>query len=89
MCGPNLRQGHLSAGTQPALDVHRPHRRGRKRAMPALPNSCHKPTHAAQQDTPLFADLVGELLKVERHFEAERLGSLKIDAQLKLDRLRR
>jgi hypothetical protein len=41
---------------------------------------------AAQQNTPLFDNLVGELRKLERHFEAERLGSLKIDAQLKLDR---
>ena len=30
--------------------------------------------------------LIGELLKVQRHFEAERLGGLEIDHQLKFDR---
>src|SRR6266478_6264689 len=40
--------------------------------------------HALQQTTSLFDHLVGELLKMHRHVEAERLGSLHIYHHLEL-----
>src|SRR6266436_1839376 len=40
--------------------------------------------HALQQTTSLFDHLVGELLKMHRHVEAERLGGLRIDRHLEL-----
>src|SRR6266566_9283998 len=39
--------------------------------------------HAAKQ---LFDQLVSELLELQRHLEAQRLGGLEIDDQLKLCR---
>src|SRR5262249_15695386 len=41
---------------------------------------------APQQKAPLFDHVVGALLEEQRHIEAQRLGSLKIDRQLELDR---
>jgi hypothetical protein len=47
---------------------------------------------AAQNDPnrkwrdPLFNHLVGALLKMQSHVEAERLGGLEVDHQLELDR---
>jgi hypothetical protein len=35
-----------------------------------------------------FDHLVGELLEMQRHVEAQRLGGLEIDDQLKLKRFR-
>jgi hypothetical protein len=42
-------------------------------------------TPASRQMELLFDNLVGELLKAQRHFEAERLGGLQVDTQLELD----
>jgi hypothetical protein len=39
-----------------------------------------------QDDSCSFDHLVGELLEMQRHVEAERLGGLEIDHQLELDR---
>src|SRR6266852_4095083 len=38
--------------------------------------------HALQQTTSLFDHLVGELLKMHRHVEAERHGGIQIDRHL-------
>src|SRR6266480_4492807 len=43
-------------------------------------------THAPQQNGSLFDHLVSELLELQRHLEAQRLGGLEIDDQLKLCR---
>src|SRR6266478_2189491 len=41
-------------------------------------------THAPQQRASLLDHLVGALLEMQRHVEAERLGGLEIDYQLEL-----
>jgi hypothetical protein len=41
--------------------------------------------HRSKRHT-LFDHLVGALLELQRHAEAERLGGLHIDHQLELDR---
>jgi hypothetical protein len=46
----------------------------------------HKRTHAAQQKGLLFDHFVGDLLKMDRYVEAQRLGGLEIDDQLELAR---
>jgi hypothetical protein len=46
----------------------------------------HKRTHAPQQNRSLFDQLVSELLELQRHLEAQRLGGLEIDDQLELCR---
>jgi hypothetical protein len=44
-------------------------------------------THAPQQTAAsLFDHFVGELQKVQRHFEAKLLCGFEVDAQLELDR---
>src|SRR5260370_31220852 len=44
-------------------------------------------THAPQQMPSLFDHFVGELLKLQRHIEAERFGRLEIYYQLEFRRL--
>lgn len=43
------------------------------------PMDCHSRHLAPQQETSLFDDLVGDLLKDQRHFYAKRLGSFEVD----------
>jgi len=43
---------------------------------------CQKQTHASQQSAQLLDHLVGELLHMQRHIEAERFGGLEVDQQL-------
>src|SRR5215510_7289068 len=45
-----------------------------------------KRTHAAQQERSLFDQLVGELLEMQRHVEAECLCGLEVDHKLELGR---
>src|SRR5262249_58279370 len=40
-----------------------------------------------QQELALFDHFVGELLQLQRHFQAERLGSLEVDDELEFARL--
>jgi hypothetical protein len=61
--------------------ISRPQRHGLNATLCAICGLMHRSKKAS-----LFDDVVGELLKVQRHFEAERLGGLEIDHQLKLDR---
>src|SRR5712691_142092 len=51
--------------------------RGRSTAGPSHYPTCRDPS---------FDHLVGALLKMQRHVEAERLGGLEVDHQLVLDR---
>jgi hypothetical protein len=44
-------------------------------------------TNAPQQTLSLFDHLVGALLELQRHLEAERLRNFKVDDELKLARL--
>ena len=48
---------------------------------------CHKPTYAVQQTNWLFDHLVGELLNMHGHIDAEPLGGLEVNHQLKLCRV--
>src|SRR5260221_3548656 len=47
----------------------------------------HNQTHAPQQTSSSFDHFVGELLQMERHVEAERLGGLEVDHQFEFGRL--
>src|SRR5262245_38887255 len=47
---------------------------------------CHSRTLALRQTTLLLDDLIGTLLELPGHVEAERLGGLHVDHQLKFDR---
>src|SRR5262245_18760783 len=55
----------------------------RNRPCPLFPQ---KRTHAAQQERSLFDQLVGELLEMQRHVEAECLCGLEVDHKLELGR---
>jgi hypothetical protein len=48
---------------------------------------CHKPTHAPQQNIPLFDDDIGSQQERLRNLETYGLRSLEIDDQFKLRRL--
>jgi hypothetical protein len=50
-------------------------------------NPSQQETHATQQSASLFDQLVGELLQMERHVEAESVRGLDVDDQAKLGRL--
>jgi len=45
---------------------------------------CRKGVTAVQQTASLIDHLVGELLKVERHVEADRFGGVEIDYEIEL-----
>jgi hypothetical protein len=62
---------HMSSGFAPRADI--------VAACPARPlraTSCHE---QSRQTAQLFDHLVGTLLKMKWHIEAERLGGFKID----------
>jgi len=48
-----------------------------------MSESCHKQTHAMQQKASLLDYSIGPLLQEQRHLDAERLGGLEVDHQLK------
>jgi len=65
----------------------------RKRPCPLYPQkrtcAVHQPMSALgqKQTSRLFDHLVSELLEVQRHIEAQRLGGLDVDRKLILGRL--
>ena len=52
-----------------------------------MSRTCQNRTHALRQTASSFDYLIGELLNMQRHFEAERLRNLEVDHQLELSRL--
>jgi len=48
------------------------------------PKSATSGCEQSQERSPLFDHLVGKLLEMQRHVEAEYLGGLEVDDQLEL-----
>jgi hypothetical protein len=61
----------MSSGLAPRADI--------VTACPARPLRATSGREQSQQGSRLFDDLVGTLLKMKWHIEAERLGGFKID----------
>ena len=77
-----------ASGAQPLQPEVRTYQvRCRHGSFVPIPDSCSAINRANKWPDNLLDHLVGELLEMQGHVEAERLGGLQIDRQLEFGRL--